>query len=81
MAEEVAYTLCELLQGTFDSTEVEDVIRKHYPGASRDSITAAADAITELHCSGMGYDLEDIEAILATIVVLPLTRGGVTIGQ
>jgi len=81
MSNPLVYDVCELLQGTWDCTEVEDMIRKHYPAASQDSITAAADTLVELHCSAMGYDLEDIEAILATIVELPLTPGGVTIGQ
>lgn len=78
---DLAYTVCELLQGTWHIDELEDVIRKHYQRASAASIAAAAEAITEMHCSGMGYDIDDIEVALAALVELPLTPGGVTIGQ
>lgn len=76
-----SFNVCELLQGTWHIDDLEDVICKHYPRASADSIAAAAEAITEMHCSDMGYDIEDIELALAALVELPLTPGGVTIGQ
>jgi hypothetical protein len=80
-AVDFAYTVCELLQGTWHIDELVDLIRKNYPRASADSIAAAADMIAGLHCSDMGYDIDDIEVALAVIVELPLTPGGVTIGQ
>lgn len=59
--------ISEMLWGTWDVTDVGTLLRRYYPRASEESITAVAEELTELHCSGMGYTIGDIEAALAGI--------------
>lgn len=57
--------ICNLLQTTWDVTELAALIKAHFPQATRADANAVADLIADIHCSGNGYDVSDIECALA----------------
>jgi len=57
----------EMEWGTWDVTDVGDLLRRYYPRASEERITEAAEELTELRCSAEEYTIEDVEVALMCV--------------
>ena len=60
----IVQAIAELIQGTFDASDIANILLQNFPYSPQYHIMNASQKIMELHCCGNGYDISDIENIL-----------------
>lgn len=59
--------ILELLVDTWQIDQIESIVRCYHPQYSDEKIEDISQQLAELHCSGNGYSVDDMEKILRDV--------------